>query len=161
MTSVNIDEMMKVILRLKKKILVVMKQRDTAIEEARIANESRDAAIEEARIANKFRDAAIEEARKWRIANKYRDVATEKANMVIKNSLIDLETLLAEDQVEETKVESEEETEVESEEGTEVVEKEYNGVTYYLDEKTNEMYNEMDELVGSWDAENGKPILLW
>ena len=158
--------MMKVIRRLKQKILIVMKQRDAAIEEARIACESRDAAIEEARIANKSRDVAIEEAR---IANESReaaieearDVATEKANMVIKNSLIDLETLLAEDQVEETKVESEEETEVESEEGTEVVEKEYNGVTYYLDEKTNELYNEMEELVGSWDAENGKPILLW
>jgi len=47
----------------------------------------------------------------------------------------------------------------ESEEGTEVVEKEYDGVTYYLDEKTNELYNEMDELVGSWDVENEKPIL--
>ena len=174
MTSVNIDEMMKVILRLKKKILVVMKQRDAAIEEARIACESRDAAIEEARIANKSRDVAIEEAR---IANESReaaieearDVATEKANMVIKNSLIDLETLLAEDQVEDTKVASveeteectEEETEVASVEETEVVEKEYDGVTYYLDPYTNELYNnEMNELVGSWDAENNKPILF-
>ena len=83
MTSVNIDEMMKVILRLKKKILVVMKQRDTAIEEARIACESRDAVIEEARIANESRDAI------------------ENANMVINNSLIDLEILLPEDEEEE------------------------------------------------------------
>ena len=83
MTSVNIDEMMKVILRLKKKILVVMKQRDTAIEEARIACESRDAVIEEARIACESRDAI------------------EKANMVINNSLIDLEILLPEDEEEE------------------------------------------------------------
>ena len=174
MTSVNIDEIMKVIRRLKQKILIVMKQRDAAIEEARIACESRDAAIEEARIANKSRDVAIEEAR---IANESReaaieearDVATEKANMEIKNSLIDLETLLAEDQVEETvEVDSEEKTEVESEEETvevdseeetvEVVEKEYDGVTYYLDPHTNELYNdEMNELVGSWDVENNKP----
>ena len=83
MTSVNIDEMMKVILRLKKKILIVMKQRDAAIEEARIACESRDAVIEEARIACESRDAI------------------EKANMVINNSLIDLETLLPEDVEEE------------------------------------------------------------
>jgi len=115
MTSVNIDEMMKVILRLKKKILIVMKQRDAAIEEARIACESRDAVIEEARIdcesrdaaieevriANKSRDDATEEVSKWRIANEYRDVATEKAYMVINNSLIDLETLLPEDVEEE------------------------------------------------------------
>ena len=172
MTSVNIDEMMKVIRRLKQKILIVMKQRDAAIEEARIANESRDAAIEEARIANKSRDAAIEEARKCRIANKYRDVATEKANMEIKNSLIDLETLLAEDQVEETvEVDSEEKTEVESEEETvevdseeetvEVVEKEYDGVTYYLEIETNDLYNNEMELVGLWNVENNKPILLW
>ena len=125
MTSVNIDEMMKVILRLKKKILIVMKQRDAAIEEARIACESRDAVIEEARIdcesrdaaieetriANESRDAVIEEARidcesrdaaieEVRIANEYRD-AIEKANIVINNSLIDLETLLPEDVEEE------------------------------------------------------------
>jgi len=118
--------------------------------------------------------------------------------MVINNSLIDLETLLAEDQVEETEVASVEETEVASVEETEVasveesevasvektevasveetevasveetevtsveeielVYKEYDGVTYYLDEKTNELYNEMEKLVGLWDVENENPI---
>jgi len=52
-----------------------MKQRDAAIEEARIACESRDAAIEEARIANKSRDAVIEEAR---IACESRDASIEE-----------------------------------------------------------------------------------
>ena len=47
----------------------------------------------------------------------------------------------------------------ESAEDTEVVVRVYEGVTYYLDEKTNELYNEMDQLVGTWDAENNKPIL--
>ena len=46
MASKNDNQMMKVIRRLKQKILIVMKQRDTAIEEARIANESRDVAID-------------------------------------------------------------------------------------------------------------------
>ena len=184
MTSVNIDEMMKVIRRLKKKIIVVMKQRDTAIEEARIACESRDAVIEEARIACESRDAI------------------EKANMVINNSLIDLETLLPEDEVElddeeksdeveekpdedksdeeksdeveekpdeeksDEEVEEsgdeveESDDEVEVEEELEVSELEYEGKVYFVDENTNEIYDITNgEIIGKWDAENNKPIL--
>ena len=53
------------------------------------------------------------------------------------------------------------EEETVKEETVEVVEKEYYGVTYYLEIETNDLYNNEMELVGLWNAENNKPILLW
>ena len=53
------------------------------------------------------------------------------------------------------------EEETVKEETVEVVEKEYYGVTYYLEIETNDLYNNEMELVGLWNAKNNKPLLLW